>query len=220
MKQATSSRHLSRLGAWAFAFGTAVGWGSLVMPGTMFLPKAGPLGTTIGVFVGAAIMAVIAWNYHYMTRRHPGPGGAFTFASQAFGVDHGFLCAWFLCLTYMAIVWANATALTIVARCLFGDALRFGFRYSIAGYNVYLGDILLPGAAILVAAAINCRRRLAGGVETVLAVLFALGIAVCALRLSRRFSGSSRWPPGSTWGSRRSRTCPASSASRVGRHSR
>ena len=179
MKQATSSRHLSRLGAWAFAFGTAVGWGSLVMPGTMFLPKAGPLGTTIGVFVGAAIMAVIAWNYHYMTRRHPGPGGAFTFASQAFGVDHGFLCAWFLCLTYMAIVWANATALTIVARCLFGDALRFGFRYSIAGYNVYLGDILLPGAAILVAAAINCRRRLAGYVETVLAVLFALGIAVC-----------------------------------------
>ena len=175
----TSSRHLSRLGAWAFAFGTAVGWGSLVMPGTMFLPKAGPLGTTIGVFVGAAIMAVIAWNYHYMTRRYPGPGGAFAFASQTFGVDHGFLCAWFLCLTYMAIVWANATALTIVARCLFGDALRFGFRYSIAGYNVYLGDILLPGAAILVAAAINCRRRLAGSVETVLAVLFAVGIAVC-----------------------------------------
>ena len=179
MKQTTSMRYLSRLGAWAFAFGTAVGWGSFVLPGTLFLPKAGPLGTTIGVFVGAAIMAVIAWNYHYMTRRYPGPGGAFTFASQAFGVDHGFLCAWFLCLTYMAIVWANATALTIVARCLFGDALRFGFRYSIAGYSVYLGDILLPGAAILVAAAINCRRRLAGGVETVLAVLFALGIAVC-----------------------------------------
>ena len=52
------------LGAWAFAFGTAVGWGSFVMPGTLFLPKAGPLGTTIGVFVGAAVMAVIAWNYH------------------------------------------------------------------------------------------------------------------------------------------------------------
>ena len=179
MKPMTSSRHLSRLGAWAFAFGTAVGWGSLVMPGTMFLPKAGPLGTTIGVFVGAAIMAVIAWNYHYMTRRYPGPGGAFAFASRTFGADHGFLCAWFISLTYMAIVWANATALTIVARCLFGDALRFGFRYAIAGYDVYLGDILLPGAAILVAAAINCRRRLAGRVETVLAVLFAVGITVC-----------------------------------------
>ena len=179
MKQTAFPRHLSGLGAWAFAFGTAVGWGAFVMPGTVFLPKAGPLGTSIGVFVGAAIMAVIAWNYHYMTRRHPGPGGAFTFASSTFGIDHGFLCAWFLGLTYMAIVWANATALTIIARCLFGDALRFGFRYSIAGYGVYLGDILLPGAAILAAAAICCRRRLAGGVQTVMAVLFAVGIAVC-----------------------------------------
>ena len=179
MKKTFFSRHLSPLAAWAFAFGTAVGWGSLVMPGTVFLPKAGPLGTTIGVFVGAAVMAVIAWNYHYMTRRYPGPGGAFAFASRAFGVDHGFLCAWFLSLTYMAIIWANATALTIVARCLFGDAFRFGFRYSIAGYGVYLGDILLPGAAILAATAINCRRRLAGSVQTVLAVLFAVGIAVC-----------------------------------------
>ena len=179
MKKTFFSRHLSPLAAWAFAFGTAVGWGSLVMPGTVFLPKAGPLGTTIGVFIGAAVMAVIAWNYHYMTRRYPGPGGAFAFASRAFGVDHGFLCAWFLSLTYMAIIWANATALTIVARCLFGDAFRFGFRYSIAGYGVYLGDILLPGAAILAATAINCRRRLAGSVQTVLAVLFAVGIAVC-----------------------------------------
>ena len=167
------------LGAWAFAFGTAVGWGSLVMPGTVFLPKAGPLGTCIGVFVGAAIMAVIAWNYHYMTRRYPGPGGAFAFASRAFGHDHGFLCAWFLCLTYVAIVWANATALTIIARCLFGDILRFGFHYSIAGYGIYLGDVLLPGAAILVAAAICCRRRFASSMQAVLAVLFAVGIAIC-----------------------------------------
>ena len=179
MKKTLFSRHLSTLGAWAFAFGTAVGWGAFVMPGTVFLPKAGPLGTTIGVFIGAAIMAVIAWNYHYMTRRYPGPGGAFAFASRAFGADHGFLCAWFLCLTYMAIVWANATALTIIARCLFGDVLRLGFRYSIAGFGIYLGDILLSGAAILVAAAICCRRRLAGGVQTVLAILFAVGIAVC-----------------------------------------
>ncbi len=167
------------LGAWAFAFGTAVGWGAFVMPGTVFLPKAGPLGTTLGVFIGAAIMAVIAWNYHYMTRFHPGPGGAFTFATRAFGIDHGFLCSWFLCLTYVAIVWANATALTIVGRSLFGDVFRFGFSYRLAGFDVFFGDILFSGAAILVAAAINCRRRLAGRVETVLAVLFAAGIAVC-----------------------------------------
>ena len=167
------------LAAWAFAFGTAVGWGAFVMPGTVFLPKAGPLGTSIGVFIGAVIMAVIAWNYHYMTRCQPGPGGAFAFASRAFGIDHGFLCAWFLSLTYMAIIWANATALTIVGRGLFGDMFRFGFSYKLAGYDIFFGDILFSGTAILAAAAICWRRRLAGGVQTALAVLFAVGIAAC-----------------------------------------
>jgi len=192
MKKAVSSRHLSMLGAWAFAFGTAIGWGSFVMPGTVFLPKAGPLGTVVGVFIGAAIMAVIAWNYHYMTRHYPGPGGAFAFASRAFGIDHGFLCAWFLCLTYMAILWANATALTIVGRCLFGDVFRFGFSYRLAGFDVFFGDVLFSGAAIVAAAAICCRRRLAGGVQTVLAVLFAVGIAICFAAALLRCGGDLR----------------------------
>ena len=192
MKPTTFSRHLSMLGAWAFAFGTAVGWGAFVMPGTVFLPKAGPLGTTVGIFIGAAIMAVIAWNYHYMTRCHPGPGGAFAFASRAFGIDHGFLCAWFLSLTYMAIIWANATALTIVGRGLFGDMFRFGFSYKLAGYDIFFGDILFSGTAILAAAAICCRRRLAGGVQTALAVLFAVGIATCFAGALLRCGGDLR----------------------------
>ena len=91
---------------------------------------------------------------------HAGRGGTFTFVLRTFGGDHGFFCAWFLCLSYMAIVWANATALTIVARCLFGDALRFGFSYSIKGFEVSLGDVLLSVAAIVLAAAICCWRRM------------------------------------------------------------
>ena len=51
------------------------------MPGTIFLPKAGPLGTVLGVVVGGLIMAVVAWNYHVMMNRHPGPGGDAALAS-------------------------------------------------------------------------------------------------------------------------------------------
>jgi len=149
------------------------------MPGTTFLPLAGPLGTVLGVLAGAAVMVVLAWNYHYMVRRMPSAGGTFTFVQRMFGGDHGFFCAWFLCLSYMAIVWANATALTIVARCLFGDALRFGFSYSIKGFEVSLGDVLLSVTAIVSAAAICCRRRTAGGVQAALAATFAVGVAVC-----------------------------------------
>ena len=131
-KEIGLSRYLSPVAVWALSFGCAVGWGSFVMPGHTFLPKAGPAGTVIGVLIGGAIMAVIAWNYHTMMKHHPGPGGAYAYAREAFGIDHGFLCAWFLGLTYMGIVWANATALAIVAHHVFDDYLKFGFSYSIA----------------------------------------------------------------------------------------
>ena len=62
----SSMRHLSMLGAWALAFGCAVGSDAFVMPWSDFLPKAGPLGTVLGVFIGGLVMAVVAWNFHYI----------------------------------------------------------------------------------------------------------------------------------------------------------
>ena len=49
-------RYLSPLSAWALSFGCAVGWGAFIIPGTTFLPLAGPLGTLIGLGIGAAVM--------------------------------------------------------------------------------------------------------------------------------------------------------------------
>ena len=63
--------YLSPLAVWALSFGCAVGWGSLVMPGTTFLPVAGPLGTALGMLLGALVMLVIGACYHYLMQRHP-----------------------------------------------------------------------------------------------------------------------------------------------------
>ena len=49
----SSMRHLSMLGAWALAFGCAVGSDAFVMPWNDFLPKAGPLGTVLGICIGS-----------------------------------------------------------------------------------------------------------------------------------------------------------------------
>ena len=166
------------LAAWGAAFGCAVGWDAFTMPGETFLPKAGPLGTLLGLLLGGLAMGVVAWNYHFMIRRHPGPGGVYSYATAAFGSDHGFICAWFLCLTYIAIVWADATALVIAARYLLGDILHFGFVYTVAGLEVTLGDLLLSAAGIAVAAAVCCRRALSGRVQAALALVLAGGIAL------------------------------------------
>jgi amino acid transporter len=76
------------------SFGFAVGWRAFVMPGAEFLPSAGPVGTIIGVLIGALAMGVIGWNYHRMVEAQPGPGGAYAYAQEAFGADYGYLTAW------------------------------------------------------------------------------------------------------------------------------
>lgn len=54
-------RYLSPAGVWAFAIGTSIGWGSLVVTNNAYLAQAGPLGSTLGAtliygFVSAAAM--------------------------------------------------------------------------------------------------------------------------------------------------------------------
>ncbi len=167
---------LTPLGAWALAFGSSVGWGSFVMPGTTFLPIAGPLGTVVGLTVGALVMLVIALNYHYLISRYPDAGGAFTYTKRNFGYDHGFLCAWFLVLTYTAIVWANATALPLIGRNLLGGLFQFGFTYEIAGFHVYLGEIMLAVASILLSGLICLSGRPAYALQKLMALILAVGV--------------------------------------------
>ena len=151
------------------------------MPWTTFLPKAGPLGTVLGLLAGGLVMIVIAWNYHFMVNRCPGPGGVYTYATKAFGADHGFLCAWFLCFVYVSITWMDAAVLAYFMQHAWGIGLKFGFHYKVAGYEVGLGHILLSASAIAIAALICCRRRLAAGIQTVLAIVFAIGTVACFL---------------------------------------
>ncbi len=172
--------YLSPLPVWALAFGSAVGWGSFVMPGTTFLPIAGPWGSVIGLLIGAGIMLIIGLSYRVLMERYPDAGGSYTFAAKVLGSDHGFLCAWMLLLTYAAIIWANSTALSLIVRFLFGDIFCFGISYQIAGYTVYMGEVLLSVAIIAVACLICViGKRLAAWVQTVCALLLFLGIAVC-----------------------------------------
>ena len=173
-------RHLSVFGAFAVAFGCSVGWDAFAMPWSTFLPKAGPLGTLLGLLAGGLVMAVIAWNFHYMIGRRLGPGGVYSYARDAFGHDHGYLCAWFLCFTYAAIVWADATALPMIVRYFIGDVFRdFGFRYSLAGFEVCAFDMLIVVVFFCAVAAVCVRRTLAALMQTILAVCFLTGLAAC-----------------------------------------
>lgn len=183
-------RYLTPLGAWAFSFGCAVGWGGFVMPGTTFLPLAGPLGTLIGLGIGASVMFIIGRNYHYLIQHFPEAGGAYGYVKRVCGCDHGYICGWFLILTYVAIAWANLTALALIGRKLLGGLFSFGFKYEVAGYNVYAGEILLClGALLIVAAIFLCGKRFTARVQTFFALILFAGIAICVTAAIGKHSG-------------------------------
>ena len=184
-------QYLSPLNVWALSLGCAVGWGAFVMPGTTFLPLAGPIGTAVGMAIGAFIMLVIGFNYHFLMNRYPDAGGTLTYSARVFGYDHGLLSAWFLMLVYIAIMWANATAIVLIVRNLFGDILQIGFHYQVAGYDVYCGEVLLTLAVILLSGA-TCMtsRHAAIRIQTVMVILLVCGVFLCtffALRSGIRF---------------------------------
>ena len=142
------------------AFGCMVGWGAFVMPGTTFLPLAGPAGTIIAMLISVAIILVIAYNYVFLIKSRPSIGGVYAYTKEALGRDHAFLCSWFVVLSYLTIVFLNATALFIVIRTLFGDMLQRGISYEIAGQNIYLAEVGVSVVALACVGAmlIQCFR--------------------------------------------------------------
>ena len=192
----SNKAYLSSLGAWALAFGCAVGWGAFVMPGTTFLPVAGPLGTTIGIGMGGLAMLLVAANFHFLMERYPDAGGTYTYTKKCFGYDHGFISAWFLILTYIAIIWANATALPLIARTLFGSLFQFGFHYEVAGFHVYLGEILLAVASLGIGAWICLNKRLSQHIQVIMALGLITAIVLCFIvALSHRAEGIQVFDP-------------------------
>lgn len=181
-KNISLEKKLSPINVLALAFGCIIGWGAFVMPGNTFLPKAGPGGTAIGMVIASIVMIVIVFNYHYMIIKFPIAGGSFTYAKNVFGKKHGFICSWFLSLSYATLVPMNATALALIGRNLLGDFFRKGFYYTIAGYDIYAGEVLLAILAIVLFAVLSIKGvKFAGAFQTVLTVALVLGVAVIAV---------------------------------------
>lgn len=164
---------LSIADIFSLALGSIIGWGCFVMPGNTFLKTAGPLGTAIGMAFGALIMIIIARSYGYMVTNYPVAGGEFAFAFKGFGRNHAFICAWFLGLSYLSIVPLNATALGLIGRYLFPGILQRGYLYTIADWDVYLGEIIVSIVALICFGMASIKGvKIAGWLQT--ALTFAL----------------------------------------------
>lgn len=177
-------RQLSPMNVWALAFGCIIGWGSFVNPGKKFLPNSGVAGTAIAMALGALVMIIISFSYAYMIRKYPKAGGEFTFTKECYGKNMAFFCGWFLVAAYLTNVPMNSTAIGLIVDGLDGaaDILKFGFHYSVAGFDIFFGEMIFATAILVIFAFVNILGvKKAGIVQTVLSSLLVASVFILAI---------------------------------------
>ena len=180
----TLQRQLSPTHVWALAFGCIIGWGSFVNPGKKFLPNSGVAGTAIAMALGAIVMIIIACSYAYMIPKYPKAGGEFTFTKECFGKRMAFVCGWFLIAAYLTNVPMNSTAIGLIVDGLDGsaDILKFGFHYTVAGFEIYFGEMVFASLILLLFGLLNIFGvKKAGIIQTVLSGLLVSSVFVLAV---------------------------------------
>ena len=202
-KRAKLRKVMTPVDVWGLALGAIIGWGCFVLPGTTFLPKAGPAGTAVGMLIGALLIIVIAISYGYLIKNYPLSGGEFVYTKEAIGKRNAFVCGWAMILAYWSLIPLNATALALISRYLFPGIVQQGFLYEIAGWDVYAGEVILASAAIIIMALINIRGiKQAAWMQTAIAltlvgcILIIVFLVFCKSdwsNLSPGFPDGRRW---------------------------
>ncbi len=167
------ARKLNPVNIWGLALGAMIGFGCFMLPGQSFLPRGGPLGAIGGFFIGALMVLFIAMSYSYLIAHFPISGGEYVYAYVSFGKKIAFICGWFLLIAYWCLVPMNATAVGLIGRYLFPGVVQGKLLYTLAGWDVYSGEVIVSLLAIVVIGLINLRGvQIAGWFQT--AIAFAL----------------------------------------------
>ncbi len=168
---------LSPTQVWALALGSIVGWGCFVLPGDSFLPNCGPAATLIGFGVGALLLCFVAMAYAYMINYCPVAGGEYAYAYVGYGPTSAFICGWALVLGYASIICINISALSLLVRFMLPGLFEFGELYTVAGWKIYAGEVMLMSAATLFFGIMNYRGvSIAGTLQIILAFSLSIGI--------------------------------------------
>lgn len=144
--------------SWVFALavGSEIGWGAFILPFD-WLQAAGLGGVMVGFAVASVLILLMGLVYAYAIRSLPVTGGGVMFALVGAGRLPGFVAGWALALGYMGIVALNASAVALVFRVTFPNLLTNVKLYSVAGWDVYLPEVIVAILFIIAFSFLNSK---------------------------------------------------------------
>lgn len=155
-------QNLSEKFVWAIAYGSCIGWGSFILPGD-WIKQSGSIAAAIGITIGALLMIIIGVSYGALVKHFPVSGGAFAFSYLSFGRYVSFFSSWFLTFGYICVVALNATAFSLLLKFMIPSVLEHGKLYTIAGWDVYITEIIIATVLLLLFTFITIRGAQVSG---------------------------------------------------------
>lgn len=140
------------------------------------------------MILGAIVMIIISFSYAYMLPKFPKAGGEFTFTKSCFGKIPSFICYWFLVAAYLTNVPMNSTAIGLIVDSIDGanDILKFVFNYQIAGFEVWISEILHVSGILILFGIFNIIGiKKAGVIQTILSILLIGSIITFYLNINK-----------------------------------
>lgn len=164
---------------WAVALGSIIGWGAFIQSPNWMWKAGGPAPLVVGFLLGGLLMLIVGFSYAYMIAKFPVSGGEFAYAFVGFGPTASYVCGWMLAIGYLGIVALNATAVPVLFSVAAPGLLQKGYMYSVAGYDIYAGEVAVALALLWVLAFVNIRGvKSAGNFQLFLCVLLVSAVVL------------------------------------------
>lgn len=156
------------------AFSTMIGWGWVTLTGN-FVVAGGGIGATVAFLVGAILCIFVGLVYCELTPALPYAGGEVVFAYRAMGYHASWLTGWMITFAYVGVAsWegpALATAIDYIV-----PIPRYGYIWTVAGFDVYLSWLVIPIVAGAILMIINFRGiKVSSIFQAIVTGIMALG---------------------------------------------
>lgn len=154
------------------AFGAMIGWGWVVSSGS-WITNGGIFGTIIAFILGGIMIFFVCLVYAEFNSAVP-KGGVKEFSLKSFGKYGSFICTWIIILSYVGVVCFESVSLPTVIGYVF-PSFKFGYLYTIMGFDVYLSWILISfifSALLIVINIIGVKK--AAGLQNILTIIIIL----------------------------------------------
>ena len=139
----------------ALAFGTMIGWGWIMLAG-VWVEKAGVVGAVVAFLIGAVLCIFVGLTYAELTPALPLAGGELVFSYRGLGYNASWITGWMITFAYVGVAaWEGPALVTAIDYLV--PIPRFGFLWTVAGFDVYASWVLVGALGGLLLAIVNYR---------------------------------------------------------------